>query len=141
MQGEMMSQYILTVPDDVVYRARQLAEQSQRPVDRILIEHLRTLPVVLPTLPEDEEAELAALIHLTDDTLWTIAQEQMSSENQERLQLLMDRHLLGLATAERDELAQLVERSERLMLRKSMAAALLAERGYSISPTDLNSRE
>ncbi|MBP9657773.1 MAG: hypothetical protein KBD86_08145 [Candidatus Promineofilum sp.] len=137
----MMSQYILTVPDDVVYRARQLAEQSQRPVDRILIEHLRTLPVVLPTLPEDEEAELAALIHLTDDTLWTIAQEQMSSENQERLQLLMDRHLLGLATAERDELAQLVERSERLMLRKSMAAALLAERGYSISPTDLNSRE
>ncbi len=141
MQGEMMSQYILTVPDDVVYRARQLAEQSQRPVDRILIEHLRTLPVVLPTLPEDEEAELAALIHLTDDTLWTIAQEQMSSENQERLQLLMDRHLLGLATAERDELAQLVERSERLMLRKSMAAALLAERGYSVSPTDLNSRE
>lgn len=141
MQGEMMSQYILTVPDDVVYRARQLAEQSQRPVDRILIEHLRTLPVVLPTLPEDEEAELAALIHLTDDTLWTIAQEQMSSENQERLQLLMDRHSLGLATAERDELAQLVERSERLMLRKSMAAALLAERGYSISPTDLNSRE
>lgn len=137
----MMSQYILTVPDDVVYRARQLAEQSQRPVDRILIEHLRTLPVVLPTLPEDEEAELAALIHLTDDTLWTIAQEQMSSENQERLQLLMDRHLLGLATAERDELAQLVERSERLMLRKSMAAALLAERGYSVSPTDLNSRE
>ncbi len=141
MQGEMMSQYILTVPDDVVYRARQLAEQSQRPVDRILIEHLRTLPVVLPTLPEDEEAELAALIHLTDDTLWTIAQEQMSSENQERLQLLMDRHSLGLATAERDELAQLVERSERLMLRKSMAAALLAERGYSVSPTDLNSRE
>ena len=134
MQGEMMSQYILTVPDDVVYRARQLAEQSQRPVDRILIEHLRTLPVVLPTLPEDEEAELAALIHLTDDTLWTIAQEQMSSENQERLQLLMDRHSLGLATAERDELAQLVERSERLMLRKSMAAALLAERGYSVSP-------
>lgn len=141
MQGEMMSQYILTVPDDVVYRARQLAEQSQRPVDRILIEHLRTLPVVLPTLPEDEEAELAALIHLTDDTLWTIAQEQMSSENQERLQLLMDRHSLGLAKAERDELAQLVERSERLMLRKSMAAALLAERGYSVSPTDLNSRE
>lgn len=141
MQGEMMSQYILTVPDDVVYRARQLAEQSQRPVDRILIEHLRTLPVALPTLPEDEEAELAALIHLTDDTLWTIAQEQVSSESQERLQLLMDRHSLGLATAERDELAQLVERSERLMLRKSMAAALLAERGYSISPTDLNSRE
>lgn len=142
MQGDTMSQYTLTVPDDVVYRARQLAEQTQRPVDRILIEHLRTLPLALPALPEDEEAELAALIHLTDDTLWTIAQEQMSSENQERLQFLMDRHSLGTATAnERDELAQLVERSERLMLRKSMAAALLVERGYSVSPIDLNPRE
>ena len=126
-----MSQYTLTVPDDVLRRARRHAGQTARPVDKVMIEHLRTLPPSLPALPpEEEEAELEALTHLSDDTLWTIAREQMGAENQERLQILMNKNSLGtLEDDEQDELIQLVDRGQRLMLRKSTAAALLVERG------------
>lgn len=137
-----MSDYILTVPDDVVRRARRLAEQSSLPVERVLIEHLRTLPTALPPLPPEEEAELEALGHLSDDTLWTIAREQMEPEVQERLQALMDKNTQGkLNAGEADQLKQLVDRGLRLTLRKSAAAALLIERGFSITPETLTPRD
>ncbi len=137
-----MSDYILTVPDDVVRRARRLAEQSSLPVDRVLIEHLRTLPTALPPLPPEEEAELEALGHLSDDTLWTIAREQMEPEVQERLQALMDKNTQGkLNPGDADQLEHLVDRGLRLTLRKSAAAALLIERGFSITPETLTPRE
>jgi len=137
-----MSDYILTVPDDVVRRARRLAEQSSLPVDRVMIEHLRTLPPALPPLPAEEEAELAALGHLSDDTLWTIAREQMEPDVQERLQALMDKNTKGkLKPGEASQLEQLVERGQRLTLRKSTAAALLIERGSSITPETLIPRD
>lgn len=137
-----MSDYILTVPDDVVRRARRLAEQSSLPVERVLIEHLRTLPTALPPLPPEEEAELEALGHLSDDTLWTIAREQMEPEVQERLQALMDKNTQGkLNAGEADQLEQLVDRGLRLTLRKSAAAALLIERGFSITPETLTPRD
>ena len=137
-----MSDYILTVPDDVVRRARRLAEQSSLPLEKVLIEHLRTLPTALPPLPPEEEAELEALGHLSDDTLWTIAREQMEPEVQERLQALMDKNTQGkLNAGEADQLEQLVDRGLRLTLRKSAAAALLIERGFSITPETLTPRD
>lgn len=137
-----MNQYTLSVPDDVLRRARRLAEQTARPVDKVMIEHLRTLPPSLPALPSEEEAELMALTHLSDDTLWTIAREQMGREYQDRLQILMDKNSLGtLKDDEQDELSQLVDRGQRLMLRKSTAAALLVDRGYSLSPDNLTPRD
>jgi hypothetical protein len=137
-----MSEYILTVPDDVFRRARKLAEQTARPVDKVMIEHLRTLPPSLPALPPEEEAELEALAHLSDDTLWTIAREQMGADVQARVQELMDKNSLGtLLEGEYGELEQLVDRGQRLMLRKSAAAALLVERGYTIAPESLASRD
>jgi hypothetical protein len=137
-----MSEYILTVPDDVLRRARQLAEQTARPVDKVMIEHLRTLPPSLPALPPEEEAELEALAHLSDDTLWTIARERMGADVQARLRELMDKNTLGtLLEGEYGELEQLVDRGQRLMLRKSAAAALLVERGYTIAPESLTSRD
>ena len=137
-----MSDYILTIPDDVVRRARRLAEQSSLPVEKVLIEHLRTLPTALPPLPPEEEAELEALGHLSDDTLWTIAREQMEPEVQERLQALMDKNTQGkLNAGDADQLEQLVDRGLRLTLRKSAAAALLIERGFSISPETLTPRD
>jgi hypothetical protein len=42
-------------------------------------------------LPDDERAELRALVYLSDDALWTMAREQMASAKQERMQALMDK--------------------------------------------------
>lgn len=137
-----MSDYILTVPEEVYVRARQIAEETSQPVDQVMIEYLRTLSAPLPALPPDEEAELEALKNLSDDALWTIAREQMPDSLQTRMQDLMDKNSLGTITPdEYSELEGLVERGQQLMIRKSEAAALLTQRGYKVTPKDMVARE
>lgn len=129
-----MNPYTLTVPEDVYQRARLIAEETSRPVDEVLIAYLRTLSAPLPVLAADEEAELEAMKHLSDDALWTMAREQMALSIQEQMQALMDGNSRGTLTAqERTMLENLVERGQRLMLRKSEAAALLTQRGYRVT--------
>lgn len=130
-----MSDYMLTVPEEVLIRAQQIAEETSQPVDQVMIEYLRTLSVPLPSLPVDEETELDALKNLSDDALWTITHEHMTDDLQTRMQSLMDKNSAGSITAEEhSELELLVERGQRLMLRKSEAAAILTQRGYKITP-------
>lgn len=132
-----MSDYMLTVPEDIVDRAREIAEATSQDVDKVLLEHLKTLSTPLPALPPDEQAELDALKHLTDDTLWTIAREQMADDLQTRMQALMDRNSLGQITDEEyRELEGLVERGNRLMVRKAEAAGILMERGHTFTQPD-----
>ena len=137
-----MSDYMLTVPEDIYARARRIAEETAQPVDQVMLEYLRTLSTPLPALAPEEEAELEALKNLSDDALWTIAREQMSEELQTQMLALMDKNSLGTITAEEySELTALVERGQRLMVRKSEAAALLTQRGYTITPKDMTARE
>ncbi len=133
-----MSDYVLTVPEEVYARARQIAEETSQLVDEVMIEYLRTLSTPLPTLLPEEEAELDALKKLSNDALWTIAREQMPDDLQIRMQDLMDKNSFGAITSdEYIELEGLVERGQRLMVRKSEAAALLTQRGYKVTPKDM----
>lgn len=137
-----MASYTLTIPDDVYERARQIAQETSQPVDHVLIGYLRTLSAPVPALPSDEEAELDAMKYLSDDALWTIAREQMPAQTQTRLQDLMEQHSrVTLPSEAHQELEHLVERGQRLMLRKSEAAALLTQRGYRLKSEDMISRE
>ncbi len=137
-----MSDYTLSIPEDVYLQARQVAEETAQTVDQVMIDYLRTLSTPLPVLPPDEEAELEALKHLSDEALWTIAREQMPDAEQRRMQFLMDKNSLGQITPEEyAELEVLVERGQRLMVRKSEAAALLTGRGYQVKPLDMSARE
>lgn len=132
-----MSDFTLTVPEDVYYHAQKIAEETAQPVEQLMIDHLRNLSTPLPTLPPDEQEELNALKRLSDDTLWTIAREQMPDDAQARMQVLMDKNSLGTITeTEFDELSQLVERGNRLMVRKAEAAGLLMERGFHFTQQD-----
>ena len=130
----MTDQITLTVPEDISDRARQIANSTAQPVEQVLINHLKTLA---PTLPPDEQAELDALKHLSDDTLWTIAREQLPDAVQARATWLMDRHSSGEITDdEYQELTRLSQRADRLMLRKAEAATLLRQRGHDFSQSD-----
>jgi hypothetical protein len=125
----MSDQIILTVPDDIADRARQISESTVLSVERVLLDHLKTLTISAPILPAEAQAELDALIYLSTDALLTIAQEQMPDEAQTRAQELLRRnsqHLLS--EVEIAELEQLIERGDRLMLRKAEAAAILQKR-------------
>src|SRR5258708_18098825 len=130
----MADQIVLVLPDDISARARQIAETTSQPVEQVLLDYLKTLVVPLPELPPTEQAELEALHHLSDDALWTIAREQMPDGVQGHAHELMEQNSLGTITeAEQAELEMLVERGDRLMLRKAEAAAILRENGHPFS--------
>lgn len=124
-----MSDFTLTVPEEMVQAAKQIAEATSQPLEQVLLSRLKTaLP--FPTLPPDEEAELTALAQLSDDALWTFAREHMPRDLSEQMETLMDKNSLGTITPiEYAELENLVERGQRLTLRKSEAAAILKRRG------------
>jgi hypothetical protein len=123
----------VTIPEYLSTRLRQLAARRQQPVETILADRLFTaLDDELDKLPTNEQAELRALHHLSDDALMAIAAEQMSADNQARLARLMeDNSRSQLGKDEQEMLALLVERGEQLMLRKAEAAAILINRGYA----------
>lgn len=131
----MTDQIILTVPENISDIARSLAQQTAKAAEQVLLEYLETL--ALPVLPPDEQAELDALKHLSDDTLWTIAREQMPETVQVRAEFLMDKHdRYTISDVEYDELQQLVERADRLMVRKAEAASILRARKHSFTQDD-----
>jgi hypothetical protein len=136
-----MTTFTLTVPDEMVQAAQQIADATSQPLEAVLLSRLKTaLP--LPVLPPDEEDELTALAQLSDDALWTFAREQMPRDIGKQMEMLMDKNSLGTITPdEYAELESLVERGQRLTLRKSEAAAVLTRRGYQIIPQDLAARE
>jgi hypothetical protein len=129
----------LHVPEDLYERLRQLAEASAQPVEAIAIQQLEaTLQnAELANLPRDEQQELAAFNLLSDDTLQNILREQMPHSAQAQMQGLMDKNNFGTITPEEyTDLSSLVERGNRLMLRKAWAADVLMKRGYPISGQD-----
>jgi hypothetical protein len=75
------------------------------------------------------------LAFLSDDTLLTIAGEQMTKALKHQLSDLMEKNSIGtIQPNEANVLADLVARGERLMLRKAEAARILHERGHIITP-------
>ncbi len=133
----MTDQIVLVLPEELSARARLIAETTSLPVEQVILDYLKTLSAPQPELPPDEQAELDALRHLSDDALWTIAREQMPDEAQTRAHELIDKNSLGtLADDEQTELEGLVERGDRLMLRKAEAAAILRMHGHSFSSKD-----
>ncbi len=134
-----MSDYTvtLTISEQVYTRARRIAESAAQPVERVLANRLEEVFEDLSTLPPDEQAELAALNSLSDDTLRTIAAERMPGIQQERLSLLLALNKRSVLTdAEQAELDNLLQRGDRLTLRKAEAAAILMRRGHPITGED-----
>ena len=80
--------------------------------------------------------------NLSDDALWTIARERLPEDVQARMQTLMENNSAGtISSKEHRELEILVERGQRLMLRKSEAAALLKSSGHKVNAQNLAIRE
>ncbi|MEQ8672015.1 MAG: hypothetical protein RLP44_00585 [Aggregatilineales bacterium] len=133
----MSDQILLNLPDDISERAKRIAQSTAQPIEQVLIDHLRSLQSPLPELEPEVQAEIDALIHLSDDALWTIAREQLPETVQRHAHELMDKNAEG-SISEQDvkELDDYVNRADRLMLRKAEAAQILQSRGYSFNQED-----
>ena len=134
-----MSDYTISIPDSLYQKAQEVAERKSLSVEEVIRAGLEGAFVEdMIDIPLDEQAELKAMTYLSDDTLWTIAREQMPRTIQERMSVLMTKNTRGTITDEEHvELAALVERGNRLTLRKAQAMKYLTERGYTVTVDNL----
>jgi hypothetical protein len=138
-----MSKYTIAIPNALYEKAQRLAQHTSQSVDEFICTRLAgALDQPVLDLPSDERAELQAMSYLSTDALWTIAREQMPPDIQHTMSQLMDKNSQGTITTEEfRDLSTLVERGQRLTLRKAQAMKLLLDRGYMVSldalqPTD-----
>jgi uncharacterized membrane protein len=128
---------LLSIPEDIAAKVRAIARDTNQSAEAVLLAHLQTLAGSLALLPPDQQAELHALHALTDDALWAIAQAQLPAALQQRAEALMSRNNTEqLEQHEQQVLDALVERADRLMVRKAEAAAILRKRGYTFTQQD-----
>jgi hypothetical protein len=130
-----MSKYTIAIPYLLYEKAQRLAQQTSQSVDEIICTRLEgALDQPMLDLPSDERAELQALSYLSTDALWTMAREQMPPDVQHAMAQLMEKNSQGTITEDEfRDLSALVERGQRLTLRKAQAMKLLVDRGYAVS--------
>ncbi len=129
-----MSAKVTTQISEPLYRRLEGAARiAKRPVEEILS---LTLAIALPPHPALSEAlagELAAMIWMSDRSLWAATKSTFSTDEQERLATLNDlndeRTLTGQEEA---ECTDLLAAYDRTVLRRAQAFAILSRRGHPI---------
>ena len=100
----------LQIPKTLYQRLVYTARATQRPLEEVMLYALQVgSPPAWDDVPEEFQADLAALDKLDDKTLWQIAHSR-----------------------KRLELTALRQESDLFMLRKAQAAVLLRWRGHSV---------
>jgi len=122
----------LDLPDDLYEHVRQVAEYSQRPVERVVLESIRLL-FVPPPASTDVATCLAALPGYSDEQLWAVVYQRLAWPQAQRLQELSAKNTLGtLSDDEQRDVDNLLALNDRAMLLRSEALLLLKNRGYDI---------
>ena len=125
----------LQIPEILYQRLVNTAHATDRSLEAVLLHALQIgSPPNWSDVPEEFQADLAALDRLADDALWSIAQDQKAAAEMERhYWLLAQKQERSLTDSEQIELSQLKVMVDRFMIRKAHAAALLKWRGYKHS--------
>ncbi len=128
----------LELPESIYIRLQQAARATKQSLNDMILRAIQTgSPPGWDDVPAEFQADLAALDRLDDRSLWRIAGSRQTGADFVRYQALLDRNRNGtISDAERRELTELRIESDRLMIRKAHAAALLRWRGHQIPSTD-----
>jgi hypothetical protein len=125
----------ITLPESLYNRLAAQAQATDRSVDELVLHNLlRALPPeVEDDLPSELQSELEAMEHLSDASLWQLAQSVINSDKVALYDLLLERHATDDLTPEGQEmLTQLRKEADALMVRKAHAYALLQSRGHRL---------
>lgn len=130
----MLAEITLKIPEILYQRLVNTARATQRPLEEVILHALQVgSPPTWDDVPEEFQADLAALDKLDENTLWQIVQSRKTSADMERYNILLEKNSNGtLSEAERLELMALRHETDLFMLRKAQAAVLLRWRGYSV---------
>jgi hypothetical protein len=122
----------LELPDELYERIQQVAEESNRSLESVLVESLQLL-FSQPSLSNDLTANLAELVNYSDEQLWAIVHRRLPWSDSMRLrELIAQSKQTALADSEKRELEYLLELVDRSMLLRSEALLRLKERGRDV---------
>jgi predicted transcriptional regulator len=133
-----MSELItLQLPDHLYQRLIHTAQATHRSLEEVILRAITTgSPPDWDDAPAEFQSDIAALDQLNDEALWEVAHSHKTATELERYDELLERNREQTLTAdERLELTALRQESDRFMIRKAQAAALLRWRGHLISPS------
>lgn len=124
----------LDIPEFVYRRLENTAKAMRRSVEDVMLYALKVgSPPTWDDVPPEFQADLAVMDRLEDDALWSIARSKKELAELQRYDELLARHQDNLLTdVEKQELQQLRIATDRFVLRKAHAAALLHWRGYTV---------
>ncbi len=130
----MFASVTLDLPERLYQRLTKTAQATQRPLTEIILHALEMgSPPDWEDVPEEFQADLAALDSLDDAALWAIARQYRSVAELSRYDDLLDRNQAGgLSAAEKLELSNLRQAADAFMLRKAHAVVLLRWRGHLV---------
>lgn len=126
------------LPGVLYRRLKRAAAVTRQSLDAVLLQTIRgNLPPLLEDVPAEQSGELRALLKLRDDDLWAVARSPIDPKRWRRHQRLLRKNANGvLGTREQTELENLRAETDRHVLRKSFALAVLKWRGYALPSLD-----
>jgi NADP-dependent 3-hydroxy acid dehydrogenase YdfG len=124
----------LQIPEIIYQRLVNTAHATQRPLEEVILHALQVgSPPAWDDVPEEFQAELAALDKLNDNALWRIFHSHKTVTDMEEYNSLLEKNSHGTLTeTERLNLTSLRYKADLFMLRKAQSAVLLRWRGYSL---------
>ena len=122
----------LHLPNATYQRLVELATQSERSVAE---ETVHSLNLTLSNeLAPDLNARLEQLSSLTDEELWKAATSKASEEDNNLMQILLEkRQREGLTSSEAEQTQALSDYFNQIMMVRAKSAVILSERGHDVS--------
>jgi hypothetical protein len=128
----------LDLPENVYIRLHNASIATKQPLDQVILRAVKAgIPPDWNDIPAEFQADAAALERMDDNSLWRIARARQTPSDFTRYQELLDKNRNGtIADSERNELGKLRVESDRFMVCKAHAAALLRWRGHRMPPPE-----
>ena len=122
----------LHLPNATYQRLVELATQSERSVAEETVHFLNS--TLLNELAPDLNARLEQLSALTDEELWKAASSKASEEDNDLMQMLLEkRQREGLTSSEAERTQALSDYFNQIMMVRAKSAVILSERGHDVS--------
>ena len=119
----------LQIPPEIYERARQIARDSNRSIESVLLDGLTLLFGVLP----DAGVTPDELKDYSDEQLWAIVHQRLAWPQDTRLRELIALGKQGQITdEEKAEMERLIDLVDHQMLLRSEALLLLKQRGHNV---------
>ncbi|MDB9524899.1 hypothetical protein PN498_02770 [Oscillatoria sp. CS-180] len=129
-----MQTLTIRLPDSIYQKLVELAHDSERPLEEETLHLLNSALSTNSKYAADIEAQLNQLSLLTDKELWDAATFAVSDEDNDLMQVLLEkRQREGLTSVEAEQVQVLSDHFNQIMMVRAQAAVILAERGHDIA--------